>query len=162
MLVAFELRAAAPGIPRQCTTCSLGRRLESKRPPRALWTRKIPPARDGRRRPAAPRPDKETSAGTGSGDWPVSTDSSVHVEVLKKLFDSDVTIGNVHSGQPNQQKGIEFYANNVPPDSGTARSPIATLAIFRKTSRRWRHGPARRLEVGCAALLTNARQPRAA
>jgi hypothetical protein len=29
MLVAFEPRAAAPGIPRQCITCSLGRRLES-------------------------------------------------------------------------------------------------------------------------------------
>jgi hypothetical protein len=67
-----------------------------------------------------------------SGDWPVSTDPSVHVEVLKKLFDSDVTIVNVHSGQPNQQKGIEFYANNVPPDSGTARSPIARLAILEK------------------------------
>ncbi len=48
-------------------------------------------------------------------EWPVSTDPSVHVEALAKLFDSGVTIVNVHSGQPNQQRVIEFYANNVLP-----------------------------------------------
>ena len=34
---------------------------------------------------------------------------------LFKLFESGATIVNVHSGQPNQQKVIEFYANNVLP-----------------------------------------------
>jgi TAT-translocated FGD2 family F420-dependent dehydrogenase len=48
-------------------------------------------------------------------DWPVSTDPSVHVESLNNLFDSGATIVNVHSGQPNQEKVIEFYANNVLP-----------------------------------------------
>jgi hypothetical protein len=48
-------------------------------------------------------------------DWPISTDPSVHVERLNNLFDSGATIVNVHSGQPNQKKVIEFYANNVLP-----------------------------------------------
>jgi hypothetical protein len=48
-------------------------------------------------------------------DWPVSIDPSVHVKTLNDLFDSGVTIVNVHSGQPNQGKVIEFYANNVLP-----------------------------------------------
>jgi TAT-translocated FGD2 family F420-dependent dehydrogenase len=59
--------------------------------------------------------DKELPREQVFGDWPVSTDPSVHVKTLNKLFDSGATIVNVHSGQPNQEKVIEFYANNVLP-----------------------------------------------
>jgi TAT-translocated FGD2 family F420-dependent dehydrogenase len=59
--------------------------------------------------------DKEMPLEQVYGDWPVSTDPSVHVEALDRLFDSGVSIVNVHSGQPDQQKVIEFYANNVLP-----------------------------------------------
>jgi hypothetical protein len=45
----------------------------------------------------------------------VSTDPSVHVDTINALFDNGATIVNVHSGQPNQEKVIEFYANNVFP-----------------------------------------------
>ena len=50
------------------------------------------------------------------GEWPVSTDSSVHVDAVNKLFDSGVTIVNVHSGQRDQKKVVEFYASRVLPN----------------------------------------------
>ncbi|HXC90814.1 MAG TPA: TIGR03557 family F420-dependent LLM class oxidoreductase [Stellaceae bacterium] len=49
-------------------------------------------------------------------DWPIGTDPSVHVDALNKLFDSGVTIVNVHSGQPDQEKVIAFYADHVLPN----------------------------------------------
>jgi TAT-translocated FGD2 family F420-dependent dehydrogenase len=49
-------------------------------------------------------------------EWPVSTDPSAHVDVINKLFDSGVTIVNVHSGQPDQNRVVEFYANRVLPN----------------------------------------------
>lgn len=49
------------------------------------------------------------------GDWTVSSDPSAHVQMIKKLFDSGVTIVNIHSGQPDQQKVIEFYGREVLP-----------------------------------------------
>ncbi len=49
------------------------------------------------------------------GDWTVSHDPDAHVQTIKTLFDSGVTIVNVHSGQPDQQKVIEFYGREVLP-----------------------------------------------
>jgi F420-dependent hydroxymycolic acid dehydrogenase len=49
------------------------------------------------------------------GDWTVSSNADAHVQTIKKLFDSGVTIVNIHSGQPDQQKVIEFYGREVLP-----------------------------------------------
>jgi F420-dependent hydroxymycolic acid dehydrogenase len=49
------------------------------------------------------------------GDWAVSADPEVHVKAIKKLFDSGVTIVNIHSGQADQRKVIQFYAQKVLP-----------------------------------------------
>jgi TAT-translocated FGD2 family F420-dependent dehydrogenase len=49
------------------------------------------------------------------GDWPVSTDPKEHIEAITKLFDSGVTIVNIHSGQPDQSKVLEFFGKNVLP-----------------------------------------------
>jgi F420-dependent hydroxymycolic acid dehydrogenase len=49
------------------------------------------------------------------GDWTVSSNPDAHVQTIKKLFDSGVTIVNIHSGQPDQQKVIEFYSKEVLP-----------------------------------------------
>jgi TAT-translocated FGD2 family F420-dependent dehydrogenase len=49
------------------------------------------------------------------GDWTVSSNPDAHVQTIKKLFDSGVTIVNIHSGQPEQQKVIEFYGKEVIP-----------------------------------------------
>ena len=49
------------------------------------------------------------------GDWTVSSNPDAHVQTIKKLFDSGATIVNIHSGQPDQQKVIEFYGSEVLP-----------------------------------------------
>ena len=48
-------------------------------------------------------------------EWPVSTDPAVHVKAITDLFDSGVTIVNVHSGQPDQKRVVEFYGSEVLP-----------------------------------------------
>ena len=57
------------------------------------------------------RADAELPLDKVYADWPISTDPAVHVAALKKLFDSGVTIVNVHSGQPDQKKVIDFYGS---------------------------------------------------
>jgi len=41
----------------------------------------------------------------------------VHIAAIKELFDSGVSIVNVHSGQSDQTKVIDFYASKVLPTS---------------------------------------------
>ena len=48
-------------------------------------------------------------------NWPVSTDPEVHVKAVKELFDSGVTIVNIHSGQADPHRVIEFYGEEVIP-----------------------------------------------
>jgi TAT-translocated FGD2 family F420-dependent dehydrogenase len=47
--------------------------------------------------------------------WPVSTDPDVHAKSLVELFNSGATIVNVHSGQSDQRRVIEFYGKEVLP-----------------------------------------------
>nr|WP_294545807.1 TIGR03557 family F420-dependent LLM class oxidoreductase [uncultured Rhodopila sp.] len=47
--------------------------------------------------------------------WAVGTDPAVHINAVRDLFDSGATIVNIHSGQPEQRKVIEFYATHVLP-----------------------------------------------
>ena len=49
------------------------------------------------------------------GDWTVSADPEVHVKAIQKLLEGGATIVNIHSGQPDQQKVIEFYGREVLP-----------------------------------------------
>lgn len=48
-------------------------------------------------------------------DWAVSTDPAAHLEAINKLFDSGATLVNIHSGQPDQTKVIDFYGKEVLP-----------------------------------------------
>jgi F420-dependent hydroxymycolic acid dehydrogenase len=48
-------------------------------------------------------------------DWPVSTDPEPHIKTVSELFDSGVTIVNIHTGQQNQRRAIEFYGKEVLP-----------------------------------------------
>ena len=48
-------------------------------------------------------------------EWPVSTEPDVHVKALMQLFKNGATIVNVHSGQADQKRVIEFYGNHVLP-----------------------------------------------
>lgn len=45
----------------------------------------------------------------------MSTDPAVHIAKVRELFDSGATIINIHTGQQDQQRVIEFYASHVLP-----------------------------------------------
>lgn len=47
--------------------------------------------------------------------WPVSTEPDLHTKALLELFNSGVTIVNIHSGQPDQRRAIDFYGKQVLP-----------------------------------------------
>ncbi len=47
--------------------------------------------------------------------WPVGTDPGVHLAKIHELFDSGASIVNVHAGQPDQMRVIDFYATHVLP-----------------------------------------------
>jgi F420-dependent hydroxymycolic acid dehydrogenase len=47
--------------------------------------------------------------------WPISTDPAVHLKAINELFDSGVTIVNIHTGQADQRRVIEFYGKEVLP-----------------------------------------------
>ena len=61
------------------------------------------------------RAQKELSLSKVFGDWTVSASPDAHVQTIKQLIDSGATIVNIHSGQPDQQKVIEFYGKEVLP-----------------------------------------------
>lgn len=48
-------------------------------------------------------------------EWPVSTDPDVHVQALTKSFNDGATTVLVHSGQHDQRRVIDFYAQHVLP-----------------------------------------------
>jgi F420-dependent hydroxymycolic acid dehydrogenase len=48
-------------------------------------------------------------------DWIVSTDPDVHLKTINELFDSGVTIVNIHGAQPDLLPVIEFYGRYVLP-----------------------------------------------
>lgn len=48
--------------------------------------------------------------------WAIGTDPTVHIKAVQKLFDSGATIVNIHSGQPDQNEVINFYAQKVLPN----------------------------------------------
>lgn len=59
--------------------------------------------------------DAEISLEQVYADWPVSLDPKVHIDAMEKLFASGATIVNIHSGQNDQRRVIEFYGNDVLP-----------------------------------------------
>lgn len=48
-------------------------------------------------------------------DWPVSRDPGVHLKTINDLFSSGATIVNIHTGQADQKRVIEFYGKEVLP-----------------------------------------------
>ena len=45
----------------------------------------------------------------------IGTDPAPHIKKMHELFDSGVSIVNVHSGQPDQARVVEFYGSHVLP-----------------------------------------------
>ena len=61
------------------------------------------------------RADAELPLEKVYGDWPVSTDPAPHIKKVNELFESGVSIVNIHSGQQDQKRVIEFYGREVIP-----------------------------------------------
>ena len=47
--------------------------------------------------------------------WPIGIDPRPHIAAIEKLFASGATIVNIHAGQADQRKAIEFYGQKVLP-----------------------------------------------
>lgn len=47
--------------------------------------------------------------------WAIGTNPEVHINKMHELFESGATIVNVHSGQPDQARVIDFYGTQVLP-----------------------------------------------
>jgi F420-dependent hydroxymycolic acid dehydrogenase len=50
--------------------------------------------------------------------WPISTDPKAHIAKIHELFDSGVSIVNIHAGQRDQRRVIDFYGSHVLPKLG--------------------------------------------
>jgi TAT-translocated FGD2 family F420-dependent dehydrogenase len=61
------------------------------------------------------RADAEIQIPKMISKWSVGTDPDVHATKIIELFESGATIVNVHSGQVDQRRAIEFYGSNVLP-----------------------------------------------
>jgi len=61
------------------------------------------------------RADAEIPLEKVYGDWPVGTDPEVHIKTITDLFASGATIVNIHSGQADQKRVIDFYGKEVLP-----------------------------------------------
>jgi len=48
-------------------------------------------------------------------EWPVSTDPGPHIAKVQELFQSGVSIVNIHSGQADLKRVIDFYGKEVLP-----------------------------------------------
>ena len=61
------------------------------------------------------RAEKEIPLEQVYADWAVGTDPAVHIQKVNELFESGATIVNIHSGQAEQRRVIEFYGKQVLP-----------------------------------------------
>jgi TAT-translocated FGD2 family F420-dependent dehydrogenase len=61
------------------------------------------------------RADSEIPLEKVMSSWAIGTDPAVHIKKLRELFDSGATIVNVHTGQADQKKLVDFYGRNVLP-----------------------------------------------
>jgi alkanesulfonate monooxygenase SsuD/methylene tetrahydromethanopterin reductase-like flavin-dependent oxidoreductase (luciferase family) len=63
--------------------------------------------------------EQKADAGTSLDEvmksWAIGTDPAVHIKKVHELFETGATIVNVHSGQPDQARVIEFYGTHVLP-----------------------------------------------
>ena len=58
---------------------------------------------------------REVPAEKVSEGWPVGTDASAHIKVIEELFQSGATMVNIHAGQTDQLRVLNFYKDEVIP-----------------------------------------------
>ncbi|HEY3697967.1 MAG TPA: TIGR03557 family F420-dependent LLM class oxidoreductase [Spongiibacteraceae bacterium] len=59
------------------------------------------------------RADSEIPLEKVYADWAIGTDPTVHIRAIEELFASGATIVNIHSGQKDQARVIDFYGSEV-------------------------------------------------
>jgi TAT-translocated FGD2 family F420-dependent dehydrogenase len=59
------------------------------------------------------RAESEISLEQVIKQWPIGADPARHIAAIHELFESGVSIVNVHAGQMDQERVIEFYARHV-------------------------------------------------
>lgn len=69
------------------------------------------------------RADAETPLEQVTKEWPISADPGPHIQKIHELQESGVSIVNIHAGQPDQQRVVEFYATRVLPHLRQPASP---------------------------------------
>jgi alkanesulfonate monooxygenase SsuD/methylene tetrahydromethanopterin reductase-like flavin-dependent oxidoreductase (luciferase family) len=74
------------------------------------------------------RADAELPLDKVYDDWSVGTDPEIHAAAIRRLFDSGATLVNIHSGQADQKKVIEFYGSHVLPRLGDIVQPLRDRA----------------------------------
>ena len=72
------------------------------------------------------RAEKEIPLEKVYAAWPVSTDPQPHIDTINKLFESGATMVNIHTGQDDQEKVINFYGENVLPKINSSQ-PLRKL-----------------------------------
>jgi hypothetical protein len=61
------------------------------------------------------RADSEISYEEVTDGWPIGTDPAAHIKTIGDLFDSGATIVNIHAGQADPERVIDFYGREVLP-----------------------------------------------
>jgi F420-dependent hydroxymycolic acid dehydrogenase len=61
------------------------------------------------------RADAEISLQKAMNGWPVSADPGPHIDKIQELQESGVSIVNIHAGQADQDRVIDFYGEHVLP-----------------------------------------------
>ena len=69
------------------------------------------------------RADAGTPLEQVTKEWPISTDPGPHIEKIHELQENGVSIVNIHAGQPDQQRVVDFYATRVLPHLRQPPSP---------------------------------------
>ncbi len=64
------------------------------------------------------RAEREIPLDDVIAEWTVGSEPRKHVDAIQKLFDSGATIVNIHAGQQDQTKAIDFYGAEVLPRIG--------------------------------------------
>src|SRR5215472_2494053 len=77
------------------------------------------------------RPGDELPLEKVFADWSIGTNPAIHIAALRKLFDSGATIVNVHSGQADQSKLVDFYRRLVLPEFAQAASGWRTKPFLK-------------------------------
>lgn len=60
--------------------------------------------------------DREIPLDQVTADWTIGREAARHANAIRGLFESGATIVNIHAGQNDQKKVIEFYRSQILPE----------------------------------------------